>query len=345
MLSHQLLMSLCIKKAWEFQTLTLPNPAVAAMVVSGEGEILSLCAHQKSGAPHAEVLSLKEAYYKLTKDENIKNITNSQELHQILRNHHQNLFKDCSIYVTLEPCTCYGKTPPCAEILQSIGIKSVIIGALESTKNQGGKEMLEKSGARVTARILEKECQDLLLPFLCYQKKQRFSLFKLATRLDGDYKSGSISCSEAKIFTHNQRSVCDKIFVSQNTLRNDNPLLDARFCQEPFVFGAPDVGIFSRNPKTLDADARIFSHKREVDFYSTKKSLPKGFNIIEGGWKLFLALRDQIDMLLVHISPTLSAKNPPFSEQGLLQGMEDFSGELLHTQKLGEDALLWIKNS
>ncbi|WP_104696847.1 MULTISPECIES: bifunctional diaminohydroxyphosphoribosylaminopyrimidine deaminase/5-amino-6-(5-phosphoribosylamino)uracil reductase RibD [unclassified Helicobacter] len=335
-LSDNLLMSLCINKAWEFQTLTLPNPSVGAMVVDQFGKILSLQAHQKSGNAHAELLALKEAYVTLTADAKILQLEEPRLVYDFLLQNHQGVFSNCAIYVTLEPCSLEGKTPSCASLLKELKPKEVIIGAMETTCNQGGAKVLIQEGIAVKTHIQEQECKKLLLPFQIYVKNKKFNLFKIAQRLNGDYKSGKISSQEARIFTHNQRSVSSSIYISGNTLVHDNPLLDSRFANKPYEnTHLPRVNILTRRsniPKTLE----VFKIHQEVNIFNQIPILGEGFNIVEGGWELFKSLKDQIDMLLLHLSPTLS-------QDTFTTGFA-YKGEILHSRKLGEDLLLWIKN-
>ena len=96
-------MSQAIKKAWEYQLLTYPNPAVGACVVRN-GEILAITAHKEAGAPHAEVLALKEAYLTSYPDSPLGSLYDSLAIHSYLAIHHYDFFHTCEIYVTLEPC-------------------------------------------------------------------------------------------------------------------------------------------------------------------------------------------------------------------------------------------------
>ena len=328
------MMQLAINKAWEFQTLTLPNPAVGALVIDSYGKILSLCAHQKSGGPHAEVFALQNAYAKLSQDHTILSLTDSTEIHSYLIKNHRNLFCDCKIFITLEPCATYGKTPPCAELLAHLKPKMVLIGARE-TYNQGGIEILKSAGVDVISGILLKECQDLLFPFYMWEQKNQFVLFKLVQRLDGDYQSGLISSHQARIFSHNQRSISQQILISKKTFLHDKPKLNARLATYPYNASYhPKVCILSRDKTPLDLSC--YQNSKLCD---ASNAIESGFNIIEGGWDLFWALKTQIDLLLIHISPSLNSHSNPQKQ------LQDFKGEILHTQKIGEDVLLWIKNS
>lgn len=335
--SDEYLLSLCVNEAWKYQTLTLPNPSVGAMVVDSKGEILSVCAHQKAGCSHAEVNALKMAFEKLTGIQ--CDLKGAVDIHHFLRRNHKGIFRDCSIYVTLEPCNHYGKTPPCAELLEEICPKRVIIGSCENQQeSKGGAERLKNCGIEVVTNVLQKECDALLYPFLCLKEKGHFNLFKIAQRLNGDYKSGLISSQEGRVFTHNQRCVADKIIISGKTMRSDKPTLDTRY-SAPFYQGRlPDVKILTREKPCYEAP--LFEvPDREVEFCSKVEhlKLESGFNVIEGGWDLFESLHLYVDMLLSHISPTLSADT---HSKGLA-----WNGELLYVQKLGNDGMLWIKRS
>ena len=146
-------------------------------------------------------------------------------------------------------------------------------------------------------------------------------------RLDGSYASGQISCEKSRIFTHNQRSVCDYLCISGATLRSDNPTLNARYALPPYdKHKQPTLCLFSKrenNPRF-----HIFRKAEEIE------SL-KGFVVIEGGLNLLSALRKYIDMLLVHKAFFCVDLN--FTQKS---NAMDF--ELLHTMNLGKDLALWL---
>lgn len=335
MTQDEIMMSLCINEAWKYQTLALKNPSVGSMIVDKNGKILSLEVHNHFGNPHAEVKALKKAYEILTQKQ--CPFDSAIEIHQFLKANHQNIFNDCIIYVTLEPCNHYGKTPPCAELLENIKPKKIIIGAIEENQEaSGGIKRLEKAGIEIISNVCNKEAKDLLYPFQRLKNTGHFNLFKIAQRLNGDYKSGKISSESSQIFTHNQRSIIDSLIISGNTIRNDLPTLDSRFSENK---KSPNIKILSHQKK-FDLKIPMFSiPNREIKIYNeiSELGLESGFNLIEGGWELFKNLYKYIDMLLLHISPTL--------KNGIQNHDFLFDGELLKTQKLGNDALLWIKKS
>lgn len=181
----------------------------------------------------------------------------------------------------------------------------------------------------------------MLLPFRVMEQKGRFNLFKLALRMNGDYHHGKITGQKSVIFTHNQRAICDTLIISGKTIRTDNPLLDARFCDSFYQHKNPNIAILSK--RSISPNSKVFSApNRLVNIFNNPKDLPleKGFNFIEGGWGLFESLRDKIDALLLHSHASMI--NEAFSTFAL---KTPFKGRLLHAQILENEALLWIENS
>ena len=121
----EIYMQLALNKAWEYQGLTYPNPAVGA-VVTFKGKILSVSAHQKAGTSHAEVLALVSAYEALSNSKVDFDPFNAKEAHTFLLNLPQNIFSECTIYVTLEPCSHEGKTPSCASLLKTLNLMRTV---------------------------------------------------------------------------------------------------------------------------------------------------------------------------------------------------------------------------
>ena len=130
-------MNIAINKAWEFQFLTYPNPAVGCVITGKNGEILSINAHEKAGMPHAELnaikyaLEMKNPAFKQDFDE----IKDTNELYNFIMQNHSNLLNGSTAYVTLEPCSHQGRTPPCANLLKELGFKQV-----RSEERRVGKE-------------------------------------------------------------------------------------------------------------------------------------------------------------------------------------------------------------
>ncbi|MFP6117051.1 bifunctional diaminohydroxyphosphoribosylaminopyrimidine deaminase/5-amino-6-(5-phosphoribosylamino)uracil reductase [Helicobacter pylori] len=341
---YESLLEICLNKAWEYQTLALENPSVACMVLDKHHEILSLETHKKAKTPHAEVLAAKSALKILRPSlkNDLEKLEDPKTLSDFLKKHHNNAFTDCVFLITLEPCNSYGKTPACSELLEILKPKKVVIAAEENEAKKGGLERLQKARIEtIICRNLENKAKDLLLPFRVMEQKDRFNLFKLALRMNGDYYHGKITGQKSVIFTHNQRAVCDTLIISGKTIRTDNPLLDSRFCDSFYHNKNPNIAILSK--RSINPSSKVFFvPNRLVNTFHDPKDLPleKGFNFIEGGWGLFESLRDKIDVLLLHSHASMI--NEAFSVFAL---KTPFKGRLLHAQILENEALLWIENS
>ncbi|MCQ2703843.1 bifunctional diaminohydroxyphosphoribosylaminopyrimidine deaminase/5-amino-6-(5-phosphoribosylamino)uracil reductase [Helicobacter pylori] len=341
---YENLLEMCLNKAWEYQTLALENPSVACMVLDKNHEILSLETHKKAKTPHAEVLAAKSALKILRPSlkNDLEKLEDPKTLSDFLKTRHDNAFTDCVFLITLEPCNSYGKTPACSELLEILKPKRVVIAAEENEAKKGGLARLQK--AHIETMIccnLENKAKDLLLPFRVMEQKGRFNLFKLALRMNGDYHHGKITGQKSVIFTHNQRAICDTLIISGKTIRTDNPLLDARFCDSFYHNKNPNIAILSK--RSISPSSKVFfAPNRLVNTFHDPKDLPldKGFNFIEGGWGLFESLRDKIDALLLHSHASMIGE--AFSVIAL---KTPFKGRLLHAQILENEALLWIENS
>ncbi|WP_100963402.1 bifunctional diaminohydroxyphosphoribosylaminopyrimidine deaminase/5-amino-6-(5-phosphoribosylamino)uracil reductase [Helicobacter pylori] len=341
---YESLLEICLNKAWEYQTLALENPSVACMVLDKNHEILSLETHKKAKTPHAEVLAAQSALKILRPSlkNDLEKLEDPKTLSDFLKTHHDNAFTDCVFLITLEPCNSYGKTPACSGLLEILKPKRVVIAAEENEAKKGGLTRLQKAHIEtMICRNLENKAKDLLLPFRIMEQKGRFNLFKLALRMNGDYYHGKITGQKSVIFTHNQRAICDTLIISGKTIRTDNPLLDARFCDSFYHNKNPNIAILSKH--SISPHSKVFSTpNRLVNTFHDPKDLPleKGFNFIEGGWELFESLRDKTDALLLHSHASMISE--AFSAFAL---KTPFKGRLLHVQILENEALLWIENS
>jgi len=311
-------MNLALTEAWKFQGLTYPNPAVGCCVISKNGEILSVEAHQKAGTPHAEVNALKSAYYKLTNDKEILHLTISQDIHNFLLKNHNNIFKDSYIYTTLEPCSHIGKTPSCASLISNLYIKKLFVGSLDSNEiASNGNKIVKDSGIEVLHGVLKKECDELIEPFKKWQN-DKFVFFKLAQRLNGS-TDGSVSSLESRKNVHAMRDVCDLLVIGGNTVRVDRPTLDARLVDGK----APDILIISRE-KEFDKTIPLFNvDGREVFIEDNFKRLDNYKNImIEGTQNMLELSKTYIDYYLTYISTNF---------------------DVLNIQKDTKDIIIWMK--
>jgi len=290
-------MSLALKEAWKYQGLTYPNPAVGCTVVGSHGEILAVEAHHKAGTPHAEVNALKSAYIKLTNDKNYLHVENSADIHNFLIQNHNNIFKNCSIYTTLEPCSKIGKTPACANLINELKIKKVYIGSADSYQDDF---------KNAEFGVLKKECDDLLEPFNLWQK-DKFVFFKWAQRLDGS-TNGSVSSLKSRINVHAMRDVCDVLVIGGNTVREDRPTLDARLINGK----APDILIYSRQ-KEFDKTIPLFNVVgRKVIISDSLDSINNYKNIMIEGTSKMMELTKEIvnyNLCYLHVADKFESLN------------------------------------
>lgn len=274
-------MSLALKEAWKYQFLTYPNPAVGCLVLDKYGKILSIKAHQKAGTFHAERLCVNE----------------------ILEKYGKEALKDSTFYVTLEPCSKQGRTPPCHELLIKYQVKEVNIGSSDSSQN--GINELKKSGIKVNLGILKNECDELISPFKKWLDNEPFVLFKLALNLNYN-NEGSISNEYLRAYFHEIRANIDCLIVCGNTLRLDNPMLDARYSLSK---KAPDLLIYSKqlqNSNSYFKFLNIFKTNRDISFgidaLNLKNELKAKnikFAMIEGGFNALELFKTQIDWLFL----------------------------------------------
>jgi len=292
-------MQLAIDKAWKYQFLSYPNPAVGATVIK-DGKVLAVEAHKEAGKPHAEVLALKEAYLSVYPNSSLRDIHNSHMIHEYLTKNHNNLFKECEIYVTLEPCNHMGKTPACAMLLESVGIKKVYIGTLDPNKKaSGGLQRLERAGIEVEIGILKDKTDVLLYPFIKWTEKN-FIFFKLAMREDGSVDGGYITTKDSLSLVHEIRTKLDLLVIGGETVRIDRPTLDSRFAKEQIP---PNILIYSRQ-KEFDTTIPLFNvENRDVNISNNLAQIDTcEFTMIEGGKNLLKSLKNDIDYLMLFIS-------------------------------------------
>lgn len=325
-------MDILLNYTWKSQCLALPNPSVGAMVLDNNQSILSISIHNNYGDAHAELNAAKLAYIKLSNNNTIENITNPTDIYSFLIEKHNNLFRKTTFFITLEPCSHFGKTPSCAVLLSILRPKRVVICAREKNNiAKNGIDIIKKADIEVESGVYENRGEDLLFPFLSLKEKSSFSIYKVAKRLNGSFTNGTISSIESRIYSHKLRNIASKIIISQKTILADNPILDSRFCNGK----APDVSIIGRENKLFN-ELNIFSIKnRNINFYNKIEDIDfSGFNIIEGGSTLFNNIKNHIDCMLIFIAPQM-INNINFSAE--------FNGRILYGTQIGEDILLWIK--
>jgi len=187
---------------------TAPNPSVGALVVKS-GRVVGRGFHPKAGKPHAEVYALAEA------GDNARGAT---------------------LYVTLEPCNHYGKTPPCTEAIIKAGISRVVVGTLDPNLIVAGKgiERLKDAGIVVDVGVCAQECNDLIAWYAFWLMHGRpYVILKAAITLDGRIATATgdsqwISSEESRNHVHELRNQVDGLIVGMGTVLKDDPLLTCR---------------------------------------------------------------------------------------------------------------------
>ncbi len=332
LIDNSFYMNLAINEAWKYQGLTYPNPAVGACLVGKNGEVLAVEAHQRSGEAHAEVNALKSAYYKLTKNEYILKLTSSLDIHKYLLSNHNNIFINSKLFTTLEPCSHYGKTPSCASLISELGIKEVYVGSYDTNEvAQKGNAILADNSCVVYTELLQKECDDLLLPFK-RSLEDNFVYFKWAQRLNATTDDGNVSSIESRTDVHAKRNVCDLLVIGGNTVRMDRPTLDARLVDGK----APDILIYSRE-KEFDKSIALFNVKgRKVFIENDFKRLVSYKNImIEGTSSMYELTRDFVDYYLCYLAPSFGGSNKfDVSEDNF---------DILNIRQDKQDIIMWMK--
>ncbi len=326
-MNDEFYMQLALNKAWEYQGLTYPNPAVGA-VVTLNGKILAIEAHQKAGTSHAEVLALLSAYETLSNTLIDFDPKDAEKAHTFLLALPKDFFTQCNIYVTLEPCSHEGKTPSCASLLQSLNLSKVVIGIKDPIEgHDGGMRMLKNA----SVGVLEEECKALIEPFMIWQKRA-FVLFKLAQTSNGRIGGGYLSSKASLTHVHQLREVCTSLLIGGNTVRVDRPTLDCRFIEAQ----APDIKVYSKEDN-FDRDIPLFSiEKRDVEIVDQLDFLNRpSFVLVEGGEGMINALKAKIDWLLIYQTPKLSTNNLTYNI--------DMNLSFLHQAQKDVDLMIWSR--
>lgn len=215
MMLHEKYIDRCIELAKNGKGRTYPNPMVGSVIVYND-HIIGEGWHQKAGEAHAEV--------------NAVNAVKDKEL-----------LKKATIYVSLEPCSHYGKTPPCSNLIIDSGIKKVVIGTIDPFSEVSGRgiKKLMDADCEVMVGVREEACRELNKRFFTYHLKKRpYILLKWAESRDGFISPGNMETSErepvwisnrySKQLVHKWRAEEQAIMVGTNTAIADNPKLNTR---------------------------------------------------------------------------------------------------------------------
>lgn len=242
----------CLELAKNGLGTTYPNPMVGSVIVC-DGKIIGEGWHKKSGEPHAEV-----------------NAVNSVK--------DKSLLKRATIYVSLEPCSHFGKTPPCCDLIIANKIPNVVVGTVDSNVKVAGngiKKLIE-AGAKVTVGILETECKELNKRFFTFHEKKRpYVILKWAETQDGfiapltklEQKPVWITNKFSRQLVHKWRSEEQAILVGTNTVIEDNPKLDVRDWT-----GKNPIRIILDQNNRIPKDSYIFNNQVKTIIFSNSST-------------------------------------------------------------------------
>ena len=202
----------CIQLARNGQQNAKPNPMVGAVIVSADGRIIGEGYHVRCGEGHAEVNPFAA-----------------------VRPEDEALLLEATIYVSLEPCSHYGKTPPCADLIIKKGVRRVVVGCIdEFAEVQGrGIRKLQEAGIEVEVGVLEDECRELNRRFFTFHREHRpYMILKWAQTangfIDDDCKPLAISSPFTRMLSHKLRAEEDAILVGRVTEEREHPQLTVR---------------------------------------------------------------------------------------------------------------------
>jgi diaminohydroxyphosphoribosylaminopyrimidine deaminase/5-amino-6-(5-phosphoribosylamino)uracil reductase len=316
--TDELYMRRCLQLASYGRNLSRPNPMVGCVIVSDEGRILGEGYHVRCGEGHAEV----NAFASVAPED-------------------EPLLAAATVYVSLEPCAHFGKTPPCCDLIVSKGVRRVVVGTVDPfAKVQGrGIERIRQAGISVSVGVLEDECRWLNRRFFTFHQQSRpYIILKWAQTADGYIDNAgqplAISTPFTRMLVHQLRAREDAIVVGRTTWEREHPQLNVRHWAGPapvaFVLGhssSPSAQHLSPNtqhpsPTFLPSIDSLLAACRERQLQSL---------IVEGGRQTLQSFLDRglwdeirvetaqhpstINYQLSTSSPQLPAEAHPFARQ------------------------------
>ena len=331
-------MQVCIDLALKGFPLAFPNPMVGCVIVHNDS-IIGQGYHQQFGSHHAEVNA-------------IASVENKELLEQ------------STLYVSLEPCAHFGKTPPCSDLIVKSKIPRVVIGSLDTFSEVNGKgiQRLKETGIEVLTKVLEKECRAINKRFFTFHEKKRpYVILKWAQTSDGYIAPLNqkeplwISSPESKILVHKWRSQEQAILVGRKTAELDNPLLTTREVKgknpirivlDRKLSLNKDLLIFNDDAPTLVVNDKLSSDNHlKIDFNNLAPSLLKELHsrniqsiIIEGGAQ---TLNTFIDAKVWDEARVFTSKKT--LEKGVQSPL--IQSVINHSEIVGDDKLTYFINS
>lgn len=325
-----------------------PNPLVGC-VITKNNKIIAQGFHKKFGESHAEINALKKAGKKA---------------------------KNAELFVSLEPCSHYGKTPPCVNSIIKSGIKKVFIAMPDPNPLVNGKgiKKLKKAGIKVKTGILKKQAEKINKSFIKFHKtKKPYVILKAAMTLDGKIASESfdskwISNEKSRKTVHKLRSKVDAVLIGQNTVIKDNPRLTSRikngrnplriivtakklssklnvFSDSNFLIAATNKKLFTEK-KFKEKVIQVKGKNNSVDLKKLMKILgKKGISsvLVEGGSGIYTSLLKEklIDEFVFFVAPKILGKGiSVFGDLKIKKIKDSIKLKNLSFQKLGNDLII-----
>ena len=276
LITDEIYMQRCLQLARNGLQNAKPNPMVGAVIVSEDNRIIGEGYHARCGEGHAEVNAFAS-----------------------VRPEDEHLLGGATIYVSLEPCSHYGKTPPCADLIISKGVKRVVCGCIDPfAKVQGrGIQKIREAGIEVTVGVLEEECKAINKRFFTFNTLRRpYILLKWCQSangfIDNCFQPTMLSTPFTQMLSHKLRAEEDAILVGHTTDKRDHPQLNIRHWS-------------GKNPKRL-----VLSHETSIDEILSKLYEAHCLSlIVEGGAKTHQSFleRGLWDELRVETAPLVFA--------------------------------------
>lgn len=288
MSNYEKYMRLAIKLAKKAEGMTSPNPIVGAVIVKNN-KIIGTGYHKKCGLPHAEINALREAGPKA---------------------------KGADLYVTLEPCDHYGRTPPCTGAIIASGIKKVVIAVKDPNpiNNGRGVKKLRRNGIRVESGVLAEEAAAMNKPYIKFiTKGLPYITIKVAQSLDGKIATRTgdskwISSEDSRRYVHMLRGKVDAVMVGAKTILKDDPALLSNSSKNK-----QPMRIIVAGKTKIPRSAKVFStiDRSPVIVAKSLKEALSQKNVtsilVEGGGELIASLLEKglVDKILIFIAPRI----------------------------------------
>ena len=311
MISHKKYMAIALELAKKGRGYVSPNPLVGCVIVK-RGRVVGKGWHKKYGEEHAEIIALKDAGKKA---------------------------KNAAMYVTLEPCSHWGKTSPCTEKIVDSGIREVIVAMEDPNPLVDGYKELKFRGLKTRIGILREEAMKLNEAYIKYMKSKRpFVILKLAMSLDGKiatYTGDSkyITSTEARKYVHQIRNDVDAVMVGINTVNRDNPMLDSRL-----IKGKNPLKVIVDSSLKISEKAKVLEDPSKAIIAATKNAPKNKIERLQQKGVRVLILKSKAGM--VDLSELMKELGSSDIASVMIEGGAELSGSAIK-EKIVDKVLIF----